>query len=350
MSLLFRADAGAAVGIGHVMRCLALAQAWQAGGGHAAFAVAGCPPALAERLTSEGVELFAVSSPRASISDAHETGELARRLGAIWIVADSYDFGADYQQGLKESGARVLLIDDYGHAAHYFADAVLNQNVDAADGLYGSREPGTQLLLGVRYVALRREFWRWRGWRREVPEIARRVLVTLGGSDPDNVTFKVVQALSQINVEGLEVTVVAGATNTHYEQLQQYAEADAGVFQLERNVADMPELMSRADVAICAGGTTSWELAFMGVPAVVLILADNQRGPAEHLGREGAAVNLGWHANTTLSDIASATREMLMSPRDRAEKSRRAHALVDGEGGFRVCAYVRSDAQVEEGG
>jgi UDP-2,4-diacetamido-2,4,6-trideoxy-beta-L-altropyranose hydrolase len=343
-TILLRADATTRTGTGHVMRCLALAQACQSAGGRAVFAAAQCPPPLAARLAAEGFELIQLDVEAGDGDDARATAGLARRLAARWVVADGYVFGAEYQRAIKESGARLLVVDDYGHAEHYWADAVLNQNINAAAGMYASRESYTHLLLGTRYAMLRNEFWPWRGRTHRVPTVGRRVLVTLGGSDPDDVTLKVAHGLSQVKVEGLEVTLVVGATHPHCEELRRFAESRAGTFHLEEGAADMPGLMSGADVAVSGGGTTSWELAFMGVPAVVIILADNQRGVAEQLGRDGIAVNLGWHGHVSPAEIARATRALLTSAQERREKSRRARALVDGEGGSRVCHYVMSNA------
>ena len=268
--LVIRADADSRLGTGHVMRCLALAQAWQDAGGRALFLMAPAPPALKTRLLSEGMEVLALEHGSGSPEDARETAQLARSRGADWVVVDGYHFGADYQRLIKDSGLRLLCIDDYGHAAHYSADLVLNQNINATEELYPSREANTRLLLGTRYVLLRREFWPWRGWRREIPAVARKVLVTLGGGDPDNVTLKVIQALAQVEIEGLEAVVVVGAANPHLQELQAVVKDLPFPIRLESNVTNMPELMAWADVAITAGGSTCWESAFMGLPALRL--------------------------------------------------------------------------------
>src|SRR5262249_50630857 len=132
-----------------------------------------------------------------SLGDSQTLADLARQWGADRLVIDGYQFGGGYQRSLKEAGLWVLVVDDYGHADHYCADGVLNQNLHAREGLYGHREPGVRLLLGVRYALLRREFTRWRGWERSIPAEAGKLLVTLGGSDPENVTDKAVRALGR---------------------------------------------------------------------------------------------------------------------------------------------------------
>lgn len=338
--LLVRADAGTQIGTGHVMRCLALAHAWQDAGGYAIFVTAIAAPALEARLQSEGMQVLHLSCKLGSVEDAKATAALARQIGASWAMVDGYHFGAEYQQIIKDADLRLLLIDDYGQADRYCVDIVLNQNIYAHEGLYAKREPYTQLLLGTRYVLLRREFWQWQGWKREIPPVVRKILVTLGGGDPDNVTLKVIQALQQLKLEGLEALIVVGGSNPYYEQLQSAAEASRFPIRLERNVTNMPELMAGADVAIAAGGTTSWELAFMGLPSLVLILAENQRAIAEQLGEMGMAVNLGWHEDVAAVEIERAIAQLLAAAQTRSEMTQRSQELVDGEGSARVLMHL----------
>src|SRR5580700_1740365 len=145
--LVLRTDASVAIGTGHVMRCLALAQAWEDAGGRAIFAMAQATPAVEGRLRNEGFEVARVSAQVGSATDAEETADLAQQRGASWVVVDGYEFGAEYQASLKNRGMKVLFIDDNGHAAHYLADLVLNQNAHALEELYRSRELSTKLLL-----------------------------------------------------------------------------------------------------------------------------------------------------------------------------------------------------------
>ncbi len=335
--LLIRADAGSRMGTGHVMRCLALAQAWQAAGGRVLFAEAQAVPALDERLRGEGIEIAHLPPVvLGSGEDAAATAVLAQQFNAQWIVIDGYHFGAVYQKQLKEAGFRLLFVDDNGHADHYYADLVLNQNIHAEAALYQRREPYTRLLLGTSYALLRREFWPWRGWRREIPERARRILVTLGGSDPDNVTLKVIRALQRLDDAELEAVVVVGGSNPHYDSLvTAVAEGEAAI-QLQRNVTNMPELMAWADLAVSAGGSTCWELAFMGLPNIILVLADNQCLIAQKLDEAGAALNLGWYENITLEMITHSFATLLNCPDQLQIMSHSGKRIVDGWGSVKV--------------
>jgi UDP-2,4-diacetamido-2,4,6-trideoxy-beta-L-altropyranose hydrolase len=331
MKLLIRADASARMGTGHVMRCLSLAQGWRQAGQEAFFLMKETTPALEQRLQSEG---FDIARLDATAGDAAETARFAREHNAGWVIADGYHFDAGFQQAIKTAGLRLLLVDDYGHASHYSADYVLNQNLQAKADFYAQREPHTRLLLGTRYALLRRQFNEWRGWKREFPAAARRVLVTLGGSDPDNVTGRVIGELTQI--AGLEVRVLIGGSNPHRYHLQTEIRNSKSEINFIVDAPNMPALMAWADAAIAAGGTTSWELAFMGLPSLVLVLADNQRAVADALAAAAVA------RKTTPATVATDLAALLADTDGRAHMSRRGREAVDGDGVSRVTASLRA--------
>jgi UDP-2,4-diacetamido-2,4,6-trideoxy-beta-L-altropyranose hydrolase len=341
--LLLRADADTRQGTGHVMRCLALAQAWQDAGGRAALV--GDVGGLAARLAAEGIPNEPVGATPGGTEDATRTAAAARRLGADWVVLDGYHFTATFQAALKDARLRVLALDDCGHAGPYHADVVLNQNLGAPEDGYHDRARYTRLLLGPRYALLRREFWPWRTWQRPAAGVVRKVLVTLGGADAANVTTRVLDSLRLLDGADLEVRVVVGAANPHAEALEAAAAAASPVpVRLLRQVTDMAELLRWADVAVTAGGSTCWELAFLGLPAVVLVVADNQRPVAEGLAGAGAAVNLGWFADIEPRRLADELARLLTSAPLRDQMSRCGQTLVDGWGGARVVRHLQGGA------
>jgi UDP-2,4-diacetamido-2,4,6-trideoxy-beta-L-altropyranose hydrolase len=338
-NLVIRADASTQIGTGHIMRCLALALAWQEKGGQAMFVLANKSPALGARLQLEGMKVVYLSVEAGSGEDAKQTADFVHQFAAQWLVVDGYHFGAEYQKAIKNFGVSLLFLDDYGHADHYYANLVLNQNISANQDLYISREPYTRLLLGLKYTLLRREFWQWRDWQRVIQPIASKLLVTLGGSDPDNVTLKVVQALQLLNND-LEVIVVIGGSNPNYEVLQREITDSKVTISLQRNVSNMPELMAWADMAIAAGGSTSWELAFMGLPSIVITLADNQIAIATELDARNLIVHLGWYQQITLEQIGLAVEALIDKPNQRKEMSKRGRELVDGNGANLVVSQM----------
>ncbi|MBD2464236.1 UDP-2,4-diacetamido-2,4,6-trideoxy-beta-L-altropyranose hydrolase [Oscillatoria sp. FACHB-1407] len=336
MVILIRADASTRIGTGHIMRCLALAQGLQSAGHHPIVVAAQITPNLVSRLQTLDIQLINIPHELGSLDDAQATIALAHHYQAIWINVDGYHFGADYQRWIKAAGLNLLFFDDYQHASHYDADLVLNQNVYACPELYESRESYTQLLLGTRYALLRPEFLQWQGWQRPSNTPACKILITMGGADPDNVTLKILRAIQLIEIEGLEIIAVIGGSNPHWESLQSVVQASQDSIHLKQNVTNMPELMAWADVAIAAGGTTSWELAFMGLPTLMVILAENQRAIAEKLGELGAVINLGWHGDVTIEAIAIALTDLLSNSAKRSDMMQRNQTLVDGRGVERV--------------
>lgn len=310
------------------MRCLALAQAWSDSGGHVTFAVGELPPPLEQRLQREGIGVV-----RLADSSAVRLRTLAGDLEAGWVVVDGYHFSATLPETLRAAGLRILQIDDGGDAGPYAADLVLNQNLHASETLYPQRSAHTRLLLGTHFAMLRREFTSWRNWSRELPSRNQRLLVTMGGSDPENVTTQVLHALSSF--PPATGVVVVGAANPNARQVREIVQQMPGWEVLE-NASNMPELMSQADLAIAASGSTSWELAFMGLPSILLALAENQRPLAEGLAVRGVGLAIG-----SVDELPRALETLLSDAATRAAMSRRGRELIDGCGAERVVRTMK---------
>lgn len=341
-TLLIRADANIHIGTGHVMRCLALAQAWQDNGGIATFLMAPGSPSLEQRICSERMNVLTITEQPGSDEDAKFTADCAKKNESSWIVVDGYQFGADYQKIIKDHNCRVLFIDDFGHADHYYADIVLNQNIYADTSFYKNLEPYTRFLFGTQYVLLRKEFLKWAGYKREIPEVARKVLVTFGGGDPDNITLKIIDALKKIKIDGLEVIAVIGGGSQSYETLKQSVKKHPG-FSIRKNVENMPELMAWADVAISAGGSTCWELAFTGLPNCIITLSADQELIASELSKQGVSIALGRLDEITDLSIIHTISELIYSPDKRITMSQKGKRIIDGNGAHRVISTLRDN-------
>jgi UDP-2,4-diacetamido-2,4,6-trideoxy-beta-L-altropyranose hydrolase len=340
MELLIRADASVKMGTGHVMRCLALAQAWKQKRGDVIFLMAEVPPAIKARLQAEGMEVMDITFPPGSVEDAYETINIGMHIGVSWIIVDGYQFNADYQRLIKDSNVKLIFIDDYGHAQYYCADIVLNQNIYAHEALYKRRKSHTSLLLGNQYVLLRQEFTQSKSERKEMPTVARKILVTMGGGDPENVTLKVIQALELVPIVGMEIKVIVGAANPNLGMLRKVSSSLNCLGQVLTDVRNMPEFMEWAEVSVSAAGSTCWELAFMKIPTVTLVLADNQYLVADHLSRLGVTVNLGSHDQLTPPEIAKVLSRVMCSKTLRTEMSSLAQKLIDGQGVSRLLHHM----------
>ncbi|MDD1646716.1 MAG: UDP-2,4-diacetamido-2,4,6-trideoxy-beta-L-altropyranose hydrolase [Methanomicrobiales archaeon] len=338
--LLVRTDWGSRIGTGHVMRCLALAQAWIARGGDVSFLTATPSEEMRLRILGEGASCARISGRPGSPDDARETVMVSRQNRTDWIVVDGYHFREEYQHALKTGHGKSLLIDDYGHAGHYSTDLVLNQNLYASTGLYASRDPDTELLLGPRYVLLRKEFLPWKEWTRTIPRIAKNILVSLGGGDQGDATALVLRALQEIPRHDLEIRAIIGPSGTHGEMIRGLAKENGHPVEVLSDVTDMPGLMAWADLAISGGGSSCYEIAFMGLPGCIVITAENQVPLATSLADLGISVNAGWYHSCTSSSLAGQILNLMEHQRYRREMSTRQRRLLDGMGASRVAGLM----------
>jgi len=345
-ALLIRADASVSIGTGHIMRMIALGQAWQAQGGEVHFLCAEITSALEKRLASEGFQLSRISAVLGSKQDLEQTTHLitdtlqADRQNAR-VVLDGYHFGSDYQLGIKAAGFKLLVVDDYGHADFYHADWVLNQNISAREELYAKRSPDTKLLLGPKFAMLRKEFLAYKGWQREIAPVAKKILVTLGGSDPDNVTLKVIQALVDLD---LHVKVVIGGSNPHLREIENFIHSQnnsTALIEVVVNATNMLEIMAWADFAITAAGSTCWELGFMGLPSIFVILAENQVSIASRLEAEGFGICLGNGVGLKKDKLAEAISTHAKNENFLQTVAKYGRQMVDGYGAQRMVAEMQ---------
>ncbi len=318
------------------MRCLALAQVWKRAGGSVTFLMPEGWPAIEQRIRAEACGLQVLKSvqfPRA-VLDRLRHGKPGR------VVLDGYAFGTHEQLTLSEAGNQVLMVDDFAHASDYPVNWVLNQNVYACEQMYARRRTDTRLLLGTSYALLREEFRPFLGWKRSVPDRANKLLITIGGSDPGNLSARILESLSLLQREDLEVVLVAGGANPHLSELQEVQERSKIRVRLVSNSLEMPALMAWADVAVSGAGGTSYELCYMGLPALLFVISENQRGVAEQLSKLSAAVYAGGVADFDAHKFAETLRRCIESPEARRAMSDRGRELVDGLGAARVKAAM----------
>ncbi len=282
---------------------------------------------------------------REAEQDSSDTIAFAREKRADWIVVDGYQFGAEYQNALKSAAFKVLFVDDYGHARRYEADLILNQNASANAGLYAKRASHSRMLLGPHYCLLRREFSNWKYWEREIPPVGTRVLVTMGGSDPGNLSGDIVDALSHARIAGLEAIVVLGGSNPHFNEVQNRIARGVKI-SIRSNVTNMPELMAWTDVAISSAGSTCWELCFLGLPSLLFDVAENQKPIARDLHDRGCAIHLGSPADFSSDRLADRLAGLLGSHEERHRMSDAGRRLVDGRGSERVASLMRCDLKL----
>ena len=337
--LLIRADATATIGSGHLMRCLALAQAAKLRGAEVTFITLCDSDALRQRLFKEGFHVIALEKAYPDPADWNLTSKVLRSSTNAWVVLDGYHFDTEYQNRIKKAGHRLLVIDDIAHLDCYYADILLNQNLYAEKLKYSCIKPA-RMLFGTQYVLLRSEFLAWRGWKREIAEVAYKILVTLGGSDPTNATLKIIESIKAINISDLEVKIVAGASNPHINDLQSSIQSPPCKMSILQNVTNMPDLMSWADLAVAAGGITCWEMAFMKLPFASVVLSDNQSLISDAVERAGIAVSFGWYNQIDRLLLAKRLVALIRDKTARAAISTQGARFVDGRGSDRTISAM----------
>ena len=336
--LLIRADASLAIGAGHVMRCLALAQVWRRAGGEVTFLMASSTDFTTKRLDSEGFEILKVPASPGTRDDANQIRNMALERRATWIVIDGYHFSAGYVASAKSAKWKILRVEDEPGAEFELADAILNQNVDAENSTY-PEQTRSELLLGPRFALLRAEFaGAWQSGR-EIPATASKVLLTTGGGDPKNLLPRLIEAIKLSSAKLQAKLVVGTAPDKDLLPPSSYKSEDS--IELVVGSHDMVPLEAWADIAVGAAGSTCWEFCALGLPSILIDVVENQRAIAERLSDRGICIHIPFQ-EATPKRIAQQIDRLIASPLLRDEMSRRGKNLVDGHGAYRVVGAMRA--------
>jgi UDP-2,4-diacetamido-2,4,6-trideoxy-beta-L-altropyranose hydrolase len=339
--IIFRADVSQQIGQGHLMRCLALAQACR-NANETPILLSQCNNEyLYLRIRKEGFEILPLDQIHPNPIDLNRTLSILEEYNAGWLVIDGYHFDKKYFEAIKEAGYRLLVIDDMAEIPEYNIDILLNQNI-YADQLSYHYNSKTISLLGTKYALLRNEFSYKPSIKHDIPLVANKILVIMGGSDPNNVTLKALQALSLVTIEELEVTAIIGESNSNKDSIEKEISNLGLRIKLIEHPSNILDWMNWADIAITGGGSTCYELAFLGLPSLVFILAENQRRVSLGLEIAGCSINLGWYRNITKKDLALRINELAHSPKNRARMSKCGKDLVDGKGASRVVKFIKA--------
>lgn len=335
MDVVIRADAAEFMGSGHIMRCLTLARELRDNKARVYFVCRKLPGNMSEVIEKQGFEVFTFSAHNIS-EDAFKTRQIVKSLkdkkakAADWLVIDHYDLDQSWQTELRPYVKNIMVIDDLANRRHD-CDLLLDQNLfDNIQSRYSDLvERSCKLLLGPRYALLRPEFREARKEAAERDGKLQRVMVFFGSSDQSNQTVKALQAIRKLKRPDIAVDVVAGSLNPHREQVKGICEAmPATTFYCQ--ISNMAELMAKADLAIGARGSTTWERCALGLPAITVIAADNQDDKGEALLLSNAEINLGNKENVDSEMILAALKKLLNDPDLLKKMSKHAYLIMDG--------------------
>ena len=365
MRVVFRVDASTLMGHGHVMRCLTLADELRQQGVLSLFITRAFSGHLADQISDRGHDVvllaFKVSSSCFNF-DGHNRWlavsweqDAAETCGAIenervdWLVIDHYGIDARWHHVLRKKAAKILVIDDLANR-ELDCDLLLDQTHGRLATDYNRQAlEECRKLLGSEYALLRPEFMNRRteayAHRRNAENI-KRVLVSLGGADSTSTTLIVLEGLLAVSWpdEKVHFDVVLGESAPCYAKVKQLIEQSRLSVALISYAEDMADLMLWADLAVGAGGTTSWERCCLGLPSLVVELAANQSLIINGLVESGAAVSLGRSANLTSDKVADCVTTVVDDVAALASMSQRCFEITDGNGVRLVANYMLDEA------
>lgn len=313
--ICFRVDASLEMGTGHVMRCLTLADALAADGAECHFICREHPGNLFDTIKIKGHHIHRLPMSSASNNedssglilahahwlgsdwrtDAYQTCEYLGALRPDWLVVDHYSLDQRWEQKVRSVCSYLMVIDDLADRDHV-CDLLLDQTLNRQPQVYQTRVPEhCKILTGAGFMLLRPEFSKLRNYslERRQSGALKNILINLGGADKDNLTEKVLSSFKTIPLPAdTKIVVVVGGTFPWRRQVSLLAESLAYQVDVFSNVTNMAELMSDCDLAIGAAGSTSWERCCLGLPTLMLVVADNQLEVAKSLEQSNAVMRL----------------------------------------------------------
>lgn len=370
MVAIFRVDASIQIGTGHVMRCLTLANELKRHGIESEFISRAHPGNLINFIETQGFPVHVLAHNHAGSSNLailnETTGSVApahyQWLGATleedygaslsavsgkvvdWLIVDHYALDAHWESKLRPYCEKIMVIDDLADRRHE-CDLLLDQTYGRSDQDYLNLVPGhARILCGSHYALLRPEFnqLRTESLKRREQNSLREILISMGGVDKDNVTGQILQLLALFALpEDCRITIVMGKTAPWLEQVRMMADKVQLATRVLVGVENMAQLMADSDLAIGAAGATTWERCCLGLPSVILILAENQRSAALTLDKDGI-VKLVDVGDSFTSNFCRLLAELFQSTTTLASLTIQSMKIVDGKGSSRVVSAMLS--------
>lgn len=353
MKILFRTDASLDIGTGHVMRCLTLANELVTQGGECIFVIKNHLGHLADIIRQQGfqVEILELTTDRddklfhstwlgsTQVEDACQTQQIAEKFQPDLIVVDHYALDENWEIKLRPFCQKILAIDDLADRKHD-CDWLLDQNLGKTPVHYQHLVPERcALLLGPQYALLQPQYAELH--RRALPRQGpiKNILVYFGGSDLHDLTGMATQAYLQLNRPDIQLNVVMGSSYSYRNKLEKFAQVHSNI-KLYQNLPSLAPLMIQADLAIGAGGGTSWERCCLGLLTIIVTLEKNQISIARELHQQQMAHWLGSAENIDIQTIQQALNEALKGEQDLEAWSLRCLKITHAQGAAIVAGYM----------
>lgn len=346
-NIAFRVDAGPEIGIGHLMRCLALANVFP---DESRIVFISKPMSSdVNNMENEGYTMIPIPEDINYEEEIEFVKKILKEYEIDIFIGDTYqvdcspDIDQNYLSEVETIVKKTVMISPKVSLI-ISPDIIINGNVFATGLKYKRLNDHTKFLIGPKYTLLREEFQNMPD--KEIKEEVNDILVTMGGSDPANLIPKVIEAIKLMELKDLHVDIVIGPAMNNIDEILELIREVKFKVSLIFNATNMSELMLKADLAVSAGGGTLYELAVTGTPAIALLQVDNQIQVAEAMENEGTIINLGFGNRLKIEKLADNIKELISDVEERKKMSRRGKKLIDGLGAKR-CVDVILNRQKE---
>ena len=334
--VIIRTDSSQQIGIGHLMRCLALAEGLAKRDVQVNFICRDLSNNCSFLAEEKGFIVHRLRDDLAS--DAKQTINICKQISQPidWLIVDNYTLDERWEKKLRPYVEKIMVIDDLANRRHD-CDLLLDQNFyENMEIRYDKLAPMTcKKLLGPKFALLRDEFVQQRAKLRVCDGRINRILIFFGGSDPGNLTEVAIEAVRLLAREDILTDVVAGAANSKKVYLEEYCDKSPN-FNFHYQIDNMAELMMEADLAIGAGGTATWERCCLGLPAVVIPIADNQIAITQNMAASGCVLDMESNDTITASVLHQLLVSLILCPSLVRFMARRNLSLIDGMGIKRI--------------
>ncbi len=335
MRIIFRLDATKEIGIGHMMRCMALAEELVIRGEKCYFFSKITNNELLNQLKKRKIIVEKINKINTYREELKNLIRFSKKKEIDWIITDNYEIDSECTQAIKNDGFKLLSIDDIAQA-FYYSDIVVNQNINA-NNLKIEGAEHTKFLLGTKYVMLRDELLKIE--MKRYNDSVKKILITLGGIDKDNLTLKIIKNINEINAE-VKLIVVSGPYNTHYDDLKKFANNNSRKIDVISSPRSMLDIYLESDIAISAGGSSCYELAYFGIPNIIITVADNQLNIAKALDKKNVSIYLGKKEEFSSNRIKENVLKLINDNSLRKNMAENGRKIVDGKGKKRIVDVV----------
>jgi UDP-2,4-diacetamido-2,4,6-trideoxy-beta-L-altropyranose hydrolase len=356
-NFFFRTDASNDIGFGHVIRCLTLAKGLIQAGAQVEFITRSHVGNLIKYIERKGFKVHTLHNAKTLTSkknedeyaswlqvsqekDAKDTIEILKNYQADWIIVDHYSIDEVWEKRIQPYARKIMIIDDLANRKHY-CNLLLDMTVNRKESDYLLKTTeDCKILVGAKYILMRDQFKANKPialMRRKNMSDVKRILISLGGTDPLNITSWVLNEIETANIRSdIEIDVIINSDKGQSNIIRKQIEFSSNKILIHHNVENMSDFMTNADLGIGACGISAWERCCLGLPTIVVVTEENQKTNARNLQNLGAIINLGWYKNIDEYEFRKVLQKIIQSKEKRFLLSKKSSEVCDGEGVSRV--------------